>query len=324
LDTTLEKRLLGWLKPVSRSFYLSIRFLPRRIRPTVATAYLLARASDTIADASRLPADVRLEALRRFPDAIRQDDAGFAKLVRECARDQQTGGEKVLLEALPLILEAARELPERHRPLIGEVLQHILRGQSLDLVRFETKAGVHALQKDDELDEYTYLVAGCVGEFWTKLCLLEWPGYGDLPASELVDLGIRFGKGLQLINVLRDAGADLQNGRCYLPVTAPERLKAEPGLAAGVYRAWLTRAVHQLEAAWSYTGHIRPRAVRFACALPALIGIRTLRRLTPTPPLSHGVKVSRREVYGLAILALAAAFSGPAHRWVGRREFGNG
>jgi farnesyl-diphosphate farnesyltransferase len=325
-DTTLEKQLLGWLKPVSRSFYLSIRFLPRRIRPTVATAYLLARASDTIADATRLPSDVRLEALRLFPEAIRRDDAGFVKLVRECACHQQTHGEKVLLEVLPRILEAARKLPESHRQLVEEVLQKILRGQSLDLVRFETGAGgVHALQKDDELDEYTYLVAGCVGEFWTKLCLLEWPRYSDLPAPELVNLGIRFGKGLQLVNVLRDAGADLRHGRCYLPVTAsPERLRPEPGLAAGVYRLWLSRAIDQLEAAWTYTGHIRPPAVRFACALPALIGIRTLRRLTQVPPLSHGIKVSRREVYALAALAVATAFCGPAHRWIGRRVTGNG
>jgi farnesyl-diphosphate farnesyltransferase len=267
-DTTLEKQLLGWLKPVSRSFYLSIRFLPRRIRPTVATAYLLARASDTIADVTGLPAEVRLKALRLFPEALRRDDVGFVNLVRECARHQQTRGETVLLESLPCILEAARELPEGHRRLVEDVLQKILRGQSLDLVRFETGAEeVHALQKDEELDEYTYLVAGCVGEFWTKLGLLEWPRYGNLPAPELVGLGICFGKGLQLINVLRDAGADLRHGRCYLPVTtAPERLKAEPELAAGVYRLWLSRAIHQLEAAWTYTGHMIVAPSLVVCA----------------------------------------------------------
>ncbi|MBW0000082.1 MAG: squalene/phytoene synthase family protein [Verrucomicrobia bacterium] len=325
-DTTLEKQLLGWLKPVSRSFYLSIRFLPRRIRPTMATAYLLARASDTIADVTGLPADVRLEALRLFPGALRQNDAGFFKLVRECARHQRMHGEKVLLEDLPRILDAVHQLPERHRLLVEEVLQKILRGQSLDLVRFETTPGrVHALQKDDELDEYTYLVAGCVGEFWTKLCLLEWPRYGDLPAPELVSLGVRFGKGLQLINVLRDAGADLQHGRCYLPVTvAPDRLKTEPEAAGEVYRRWLSRALDQLAAAWTYTGHIRPRTIRFACALPALIGIRTLRRLTQAPPFAERVKVSRREVYALAALALAAAWWAPAHRRIYEREFGNG
>jgi farnesyl-diphosphate farnesyltransferase len=196
LDTRLEERLLTWLKPVSRSFYLSIRFLPRRIRPTVATAYLLARASDTIADTNRLPADLRLETLRLFCDAVNRDVPRFFSSLRECARHQQPGGEQMLLDVLPRILEAVRELPAHHRNLVYEVLGKILRGQSLDLVRFEGKSGVHALQTEDELDEYTYLVAGCAGEFWTKLCLWEWPGYSTLSEPELVDLGIRFGKGL--------------------------------------------------------------------------------------------------------------------------------
>jgi len=39
------------LSAVSRSFYLSMRFLPREMRPGVAVGYLLARATDTVADA---------------------------------------------------------------------------------------------------------------------------------------------------------------------------------------------------------------------------------------------------------------------------------
>ena len=38
------------LKSVSRSFYLTIKFLPRPLREPVSLAYLLARATDTMAD----------------------------------------------------------------------------------------------------------------------------------------------------------------------------------------------------------------------------------------------------------------------------------
>ena len=38
------------LRRVSRSFYLSLAVLPPAVRPTIGLAYLLARASDTIAD----------------------------------------------------------------------------------------------------------------------------------------------------------------------------------------------------------------------------------------------------------------------------------
>jgi len=42
------------LKDVSRSFYLSLRFLPEGFRTPTSLGYLLARASDTIADAGEL------------------------------------------------------------------------------------------------------------------------------------------------------------------------------------------------------------------------------------------------------------------------------
>src|SRR5438034_3469826 len=55
--------LTSLLKQVSRSFYLTLRFLPGSIRPQIGVAYLLARATDTIADTAIVPLPARLEAL---------------------------------------------------------------------------------------------------------------------------------------------------------------------------------------------------------------------------------------------------------------------
>src|SRR5437667_71593 len=63
LQTTL-------LRSVSRSFYLSIRFLPALLREPIALAYLLARTSDTVADTSQIPVTVRIETLKLLSDAI--------------------------------------------------------------------------------------------------------------------------------------------------------------------------------------------------------------------------------------------------------------
>src|ERR1700686_4245248 len=58
------------LRSVSRSFYLSIRILPWRLREAVALAYLLARATDTVADSARIPGTVRAEALQTLSHII--------------------------------------------------------------------------------------------------------------------------------------------------------------------------------------------------------------------------------------------------------------
>ena len=61
------------LRPVSRSFYLSIRALPRRLREPVALAYLLARTTDTVADTSAIDVDLRIRMLQGLADAIQGD-----------------------------------------------------------------------------------------------------------------------------------------------------------------------------------------------------------------------------------------------------------
>src|SRR5260370_38568721 len=58
------------LRSVSRSFYLSIRFLPVRLRQPVALAYLLARTTDTVADTARISGTFRREPLQTLSTAI--------------------------------------------------------------------------------------------------------------------------------------------------------------------------------------------------------------------------------------------------------------
>ena len=60
------------------------------------------------------------------------------------------------------------------------------------------------------MDDYTYRVAGCVGEFWTRLCRAHLFPRAVVDDAMLLRDGIRFGKGLQLVNILRDIPADLR------------------------------------------------------------------------------------------------------------------
>src|SRR6185295_2403632 len=92
-------------------------------------------------------------------------------------------------------------------------------GMVFDLARFpgEDAAGLAALDTLEELDHYTYLVAGCVGPFWTAVHVAHRPRRGGWDLATMSAAGVRFGKALQMTNVLRDAAADVRAGRCYLP-----------------------------------------------------------------------------------------------------------
>src|SRR6478672_10234522 len=157
-----ETELFALLKEVSRSFFLSVRFLPRRIRLTIALGYLLARASDTIADTNRLPSHERMQILELFLGSVSSRE-GRSKLdLSACLAAQADGPEKLLLSNVQPVLKSLAAIPPKHRDLVGEVLTKIIRGQTLDIERFESGAGIHGLADDSALEEYTYLVAGSV------------------------------------------------------------------------------------------------------------------------------------------------------------------
>lgn len=278
-----DDAMLALLRGVSRSFFLSIRLLPRALRRPVALGYLLARASDTIADAPGLAPTERRQTLDAFLSAVHGRTAPpLATAVRGATRDEQR-----LLEALPDCIAWLDGLAADDRADVRTVLGHITRGQRLDIERFGTATAQApaALATAAELDEYTYLVAGCVGEFWTKLGARHVPGFASLPESEMLELGRRYGMALQLINVLRDADADLAVGRRYVPEGEPRE-------------AWLDRAHAGLECGMRYVGALRHARLRVASALPALIGARTLSLLRAHGP---GAKMPRTEVRALLL-----------------------
>src|SRR3954447_11294433 len=87
------------LRSVSRSFYLSIRLLPRRLREPVGLAYLLARATDTLADTSAVPVPIRKQNLRILSSAIQQgsSDESIGELQRSFAPLQENEPERNLI-----------------------------------------------------------------------------------------------------------------------------------------------------------------------------------------------------------------------------------
>ena len=315
------------LASVSRSFYLSIRVLPKPLRAPIGLAYLLARASDTIADSAEVPVETRLRHLAAFERMIRSGRTdGLAALQQDIHTSHE--GETVLLSKLDGCLHWLAETNNKDRSEIVDVLQKIIRGQTLDLERFRGGERIVALQTAEELDEYTYLVAGCVGEFWTRLCLNHLPECATLGLADLRRLGGEFGKGLQLVNILRDLPEDLGNGRCYLPETelraagtSPSPVMDQPAKAQAVFDRWRERAVRQLEHGYHYLVALRSARLRVACFLPWYLGLRTLALLGEPGALERTdkIKVSRSSVRFALILALISAFSERALNWANQR-----
>lgn len=296
------------LRGVSRSFYLSIRVLPAGLRTPIAAAYLLARATDTVADTAHVAREERhrlLTTLAAAVDAQPLPAGSVEKLVATLAPQQHDAAERALILALPACLAALEPLDPGDQADIRSLMRTITSGQLLDLERFSSVQTPVALASDAELLDYTWRVAGCVGEFWTDLCVRHLGDFADLPASEMRAIGRAFGMGLQLVNILCDAGADLAAGRCYFPADAlaqarlePASVQRQPERFMPLYRHWIQEADQRMDSGLRYAMAVRSRRVRAACALPALLGKRTLALLREAGPaaLRQRVKVPRSEV----------------------------
>ena len=297
------------LRAVSRSFYISIRALPRALREPVALAYLLARTSDTIADTEAVEKRRRIALLDDYAAAI-NGSASAADVSQKIAESasQPSGAsvnhnEAMLLQSSETFLREFAAMPASDRTDIRALLSTIIRGQRLDLTRWSD--GFAALSNGNELRDYTYLVAGCVGEFWTRVCFRKQPGFTARSEPDMLELARKYGSGLQLINILRDAGEDLRRGRCYFPAdewreagVTPAQLRNAPPEFLPIYQRWIAEARDGLDAGLEYCIAINPPRVRLATVLPALIGLRTLELLGEAglAALRDRIKVPRAEV----------------------------
>lgn len=292
------------LKGVSRSFYLSLRLLPKVMRRPAGIAYLLARISDTIADSSAVSAVERMRCLEKFSAQVAGREV-FSPVPVTLVEGTPDLRERLLLERAGEVVFALERLRKAEAELVREVIAIIISGQRLDLERFGNADRDHpvSLTVDAELEDYTWRVAGCVGEFWTKLGYLTLGEKFSLhPEAELLKHAVDYGKSLQLVNILRDLPADLDAGRCYLPVADP----ADETALMREFSRWRKVALGRVEAGFSYSGKLESRRLRTASILPAMIARETLERTDGADlgALRNRIKVPRRRVYSMVFAAL--------------------
>lgn len=277
---------MALLKAVSRSFYLSMVWLPPVMRRGIALGYMLARATDSVADTSTADTARRVEVLQQMGRAIAgelpaEEKAELLWVLRgEMADAQVKPSEAILLRRFGECLEQLLQTSPVEQQLLRRVLATIVEGQLWDLTYFADRFEV---ESDEETRRYTYMVAGCVGAFWTELGLATMGSLFCPPERRdvMVQAGIRYGQGLQLVNILRDMAEDAERGRAYLcsnPVV------------------WRERAARYLEDGLDYARRLEDFRLRLTAMLPALLGLRTLRLIAQRSGMER-VKISRLSVY---------------------------
>lgn len=187
------------LKKTSRTFYIPISRLESGLKEAVASAYLCMRAIDEIEDHEELADDLKVELLNGVHDAFQSSDA-----ITETQK--RLSPYRDVLPAVTMRLDEWAQLcPATVNPVVYRYIAMMAK---------QMAEWVHEgwnIRTEEDLDRYTYSVAGMVGEMLSEI----WFWYDGTETDHTK--AVAFGRGLQAVNILRNRAEDLKRGVNFYP-----------------------------------------------------------------------------------------------------------
>jgi len=216
------------LPRVSRTFAINIRLLAGPLGEAVRIGYLLCRAADALEDSWPGSPDAIRGRFDRMLAALAGDEAAGAALARDAGALASPHADLALLAELPRVLRVFAALDGESRAAVAEGVRTMGCGMKRFAARdAERGPGIPYLDTEAELHEYSYVVAGCVGEMLTRLWHAGTSRRDRAQDARRLALAPAVGEGLQLTNILLDWPVDVRRGRCHVPAAWLE----EAGLA---------------------------------------------------------------------------------------------
>ncbi|MEH7223739.1 squalene/phytoene synthase family protein [Bacillus sp. JJ1566] len=237
------------LKETSRTFYIPITFLQKELKYSVASAYLVFRAIDEIEDHEELDNEVKHTILMQVGDLFKQpfDNEKYLYIL---------GSIKDQLPEVTLRLEEwLQACPKDALPIVMNAANEMAIGMA------KWSKANWEIQTREDLDDYTYYVAGLVGVMLSDL----WELYGNEKTER--ELAIGYGRGLQAVNILRNEKEDLdERGVSFVP--------------DGWNREDLFKyAEENLTKADEYMKSLKKRNIILFCRLPLALAHKTLKAM---------------------------------------------
>lgn len=190
---------MNMLQKTSRTFYIPISRLESGLKEAVASAYLCMRAIDEIEDHDELTDELKAELLFGVYEASKSPN-----IVEE------TG--KLLKPYESVLPTVSMQLPEWMLlcpPTIAQTVYEYNAKMAKQMA--EWVQNKWDIRTEEDLDRYTYSVAGMVGEMLSELWL-----WFDGTKTDAVK-AVAFGRGLQAVNILRNRKEDLERGVDFYP-----------------------------------------------------------------------------------------------------------
>lgn len=259
---------MDMLRATSRTFFIPIDRLPMGLKEAVASAYLCMRAIDEIEDHPQISSSLKVDLLQSIALLLQKpfNENEFKELLHPYRSS--------LPEVTIRMGDWFKLSPTSIQSSIASATAEMAEGMA-HWVSNEWK-----IRTEEDLDHYTFTVAGLVGVMLTEI----WKWYDGTDTDR--DLAIGFGRGLQAVNILRNRDEDLMRGVDFFP-------------DGWTKEEMFSYAKRNLSLADAYIKEIQSRPILEFCKIPLILAHGTLDAL-----LAGKSKLSRTDVAKLVLKAI--------------------
>jgi farnesyl-diphosphate farnesyltransferase len=241
----LRKSAMDMLLATSRTFFIPISRLSPGLQEAVTSAYLCMRAIDEIEDHPLLPSKVKISLLRSICLTLQ-------KPLNNTKLSATFHPYRALLPEVTLrLFDWIKLCPSTIVSIICNATATMSKGMA-DWVYKDWQ-----IKNEEDLDRYTFCVAGSVGTLLSDL----WLWHEDLETDK--NLAVAFGRGLQAVNIIRNRSEDLSRGVNFFP-------------DGWEFEDMFLYAQHNLTLADVYLKDIRPGPILTFCKIPLVLAHGTL------------------------------------------------
>ncbi|KZN98605.1 squalene/phytoene synthase family protein [Pseudobacillus badius] len=256
----LQRDAINVLKETSRTFFIPISQLDPGVQEAVAAAYLCMRAIDEIEDHPELQPALKSELLNSISEIL---EGPFS---RESFESIVAPHRAFLPEVTLRLADWIEYCPETAADTVLQATSIMAKGMADWAMKgWEVK-------DEQDLDDYTYYVAGLVGVMLSDI----WKWHDGTETDK--QLAIAYGRGLQSVNILRNHVEDRERGVSFFP----EGWELED---------MFSYAKRNLAMADRYIEDIQPGSILNFCKIPLALAHGTLSALEKGKE-----KMSRAEV----------------------------
>ncbi|MGE7759348.1 squalene/phytoene synthase family protein [Peribacillus sp. NPDC097895] len=247
-QSNLHNKAMDFLLKTSRTFFIPISYLPKGLQEAIGAAYLCMRAIDEIEDHPGIPADTKVSLLQALSELLLTDfSEGECQSLFEPYKND-------LPEVTLLLPDWIQYCPPGAKAKVLESTREMAEG----MAKWVTKDW--QIHNEEELDDYTYYVAGLVGVMLSDM----WNWYDGTETDR--ELAIAFGRGLQTVNILRNREEDAERGVNFYP-------------DGWGFDEMLAHTEHNLALADAYIEEIETKEIIQFCKIPLELAKATLKAL---------------------------------------------